>query len=85
MRRTIDKIDVRAPRKCGRENNNLVPVLLDQERRQDVHSSQGNRVEDGRPWWQNWWGRHQKRSASERPKHAQRREQSEGQLVMQLK
>ena len=55
------------------------------ERRRGVHSSQGGRAEDPKPWWRTWWSRHQRRSASEHPRHAQRRGPPEGQLVMQFK
>ena len=46
------KVDVRAPRESGGEDNAQIPVLLDQRQgnHQGEHSSQGGRAEDRRPW-----------------------------------
>ena len=39
------------------------------ERCQDVHSSQGNRAEDQKPWWRTWWVRHQETPANAESMH----------------
>ena len=75
-----EKVDVRAPRESGREDNAQIPVPRARERRRGVHSSQGGRAEDRRPWWRIWWDQHQRKSASEHPRHAQHRGPTEGQF-----
>ena len=80
--RGTEKVDVRAPRESGREDNAQIPVLLDQGQGNatEVNTAvRASRAEDRRPWWRIWWCEHQRRSASEHPRHEQRRGPSEGQ------
>ena len=76
---------MRAPRESGERGqcpNTCTAGPGAKERHQREHSSQLGHAEDRRPWWLIWWGRHQKRNASEHPRHEQR--PSESQLEKQL-
>ena len=65
-----EKLDVRAPRESGGEDNAQTPVLLNQEARErhrGEHNSQGCRAEDRRPQWRIWFGQHQKEKRQRTP------------------
>ena len=80
------EVDVRAPRESGREDNAQIPVLLDQGQGNATEvnpavRAAAQRTEDHSG---GFGGRHQRRNASEHPRHAQRRGPSEGQPETQL-